>query len=120
MEFTKQLDQANADKKKDADRKIMSARQDFITLEEEFNNLIATHPQRLEEQTKESDSLKAQHQDEIQVAKDKVSAMIEHKRKVVDETSLKLSSLVEVIAQLEKQIDEARASKILGVNRQSK
>ena len=43
-----------------------------------------------------------------------MSAMIEHKRKVVDETSFKLSSLIEVIAQLEKQIDEARASKILG------
>jgi len=54
------------------------------------------------------------------VAKDKVSAMIEHKRKDVDETSARLSSLVEVIAQLEQQIDEARASKILGVNRQSK
>ena len=114
VEFAKQLDQAIADKKKDADRKIMSARQDLITLEEEVNNLIATHPQRLEAQRKYLDSLKAQHQDDIQLAKDKVSAMIEHKRKAVDETSFKLSSLVELIAQLEKQIDEARASKILG------
>ena len=118
--FVKSCDQAIADKKKDADRKIMLANQDLTALEEELNRMIATHPVRLEAKRKDLDSLKAQYRDEIQLANDKVSVMLERKRKAVEEASARLSSLVTVTAQLEKQIDEARASKILGVNRQSK
>ena len=108
-----EYDQIVSDKKNQGERKISFAKSDLLLIEKARDDLICTHPQRADEQTKELNALKSKHAEEIQIAQGKVAAMLDKKNVMIEHASLRLASLQRDIAELERQTDEARSRKIL-------
>jgi 2-hydroxychromene-2-carboxylate isomerase len=112
--FTYECQQIVADAKSYGEKKISLAKTELLSLKKELNHLIATHPQRVNERNKELNELKAMYADEIRLAQAKVAAMLDKKRSLVEDASAKLLRLQNDIAEIERQIDEARSRKIWG------
>lgn len=113
--FLVECDQVCLDKKREGDRKVSLAKSQLHSLEKELDDLISTHPQRLDERQKEIKSLKLKCDHEVKLAQDKVASLLEKKNSAVEDASARVALLQKDIAEIERQMDEARSRKILGI-----
>ena len=110
--FATECDQMVLDRKNQGERKTSSARSDLLSLEKTLDHLIATHPHRVDERNEELNALKIKHSEEMQIAQDKVSALLDKKKITIEHDSRRLVSLQQDIAEIERQLAKARSEKI--------
>ncbi|KAL3782973.1 hypothetical protein HJC23_003129 [Cyclotella cryptica] len=111
--FATECEEIILDRKKQGKRDISLARSDLLLLEKSLDDLIATHPHCVDERNRELNALKTKHAEEIQIAQGKVAAMLDKKKIMIEYDSRRLESLQRDVKEIERQIDEARSTKIL-------
>lgn len=111
-----EYEQTIVEKKREGNRKVSLAKRQLTYVENELDDLIASHPKHMEQRKSELILLKTQYKTELDLVKERVAAMLERKTAAVQDASSKLTSIQTNIAEIERQIDEARSKMILGRN----
>merc|ERR1711966_467541 len=103
-----------ANTKKDGQRHMIQLRHEKEALEKRLYSLIAIHPKQQEEWTEMLKSLKTDNAGEMSFAKKNVDAMIQNKKSLLEREREQLFHLQQETAQLKRQLNGARISKIVG------
>lgn len=103
-----------ANTKKDGQRHMIQLRHEKEALEKRLDSLIAIHPKQQEEWTEMLKSLKTDNAGEMSFAKKNVDAMIQNKKSLLEREREQLFHLQQETAQLKRQLNGARISKIVG------
>mmetsp|Transcript_18291 Transcript_18291/g.38258 ORF Transcript_18291/g.38258 Transcript_18291/m.38258 type:complete len:239 (-) Transcript_18291:177-893(-) len=112
--LVKKYDQQIADIQQDGERKVKRARNEKEALEKMLDNLIANHPKQKDERARELEDVKANNVEEMKLVETKVHAMIENKASQLKGASAKLFDLREETAEVNKKLNDARKTKLLG------
>ena len=112
--FIAENEQSLIEIQQDGERRIGQAKRDRASKERELAKLIDKIPKQREALAKEVDDLRHENETEIELAETKIHKMRESKKSMLQKASAKLISLQQETANIEKEMDTARKSKLLG------
>ncbi|KAL7550907.1 hypothetical protein ACHAWF_014117 [Thalassiosira exigua] len=111
--LAQESEEQSIEAKRDGARRLAQAKHDKQLLEKELDQLIAEFPKRQEEHRKELQVLKDTNAEEVALAEGKVRTMIDRKEAMLQEASSQLLRRRQEVADLEREMDEARKAKLL-------
>ena len=112
--FIAENEQSLIEIQQNGERRIAQARRDKASTETELAKLIDKLPKQREALAKELDDLRHENETEIELAENKIHKMLESKKSMLQKASAKLLGLQQETTNIEKEMDTARKSKLLG------
>ena len=114
VSFSNECDQEISNLQQDGERIVKQTKINKASLEKELDRLIANRPKQQDSWALALDELKALHDEEIALAEKKVRALIDRQKAMLEAESAKLLSLRKETADMDRELDNARKTGVLG------